>query len=210
MSSKSTQLPLQGLLIDSLLLLMLLALQQFDLWIETHVHIVYWGLGILQALALFFVISGGAMKDPKVPKGSLLEHLLILKTLMLLLAIGGFMWLFLPALMTNQWGVFMLNFFVVLFGSLIAFAMGEERAKKKQSLAFEMQGTIIISIYLLVSEAILYSAAHIYNIPLGVILLCLGLSYLPIRFLMIFKPPYHNIELLTSTTWFVYFIVSLT
>jgi len=70
-------------------------------------------------------------------------------------------------------------------------------------------GLFIPAIYLSVTEILIYISAHTGNVDPGMAILAISISYLPIRFLMMIKPPNSIFELITATSVFSYFIYSL-
>jgi hypothetical protein len=174
-----------------------------------------WSLGILQVLTLFhfFTIPDWrkALFENPVSK-----KLGALNGLIMILAFGGFMWFFLPALTYNNgsaWGSCTANFFISLFGSLLAFGWSSEwsheRKLKFQKSIWSKALYIAPMLYLGLSEFYIFKAAHHPDVPVTVAIFCLALSWLPIRYILLMRPPFHWIEFGSASVAFAYFIFTL-
>jgi hypothetical protein len=123
--------PAEGVLLDAGLLLSLWS-TAVSTWTINNYVTAFAIIGVLQALTVGPAIAGLMSNPPGPPETAadrLLEALSPVAVLMGILAAGGFMWLFIPAIAVGTgpiWGVFMVNFFVVLFGSLLLFGVFSE------------------------------------------------------------------------------------
>lgn len=174
-----------------------------------------WSLGILQVLTLFhfFTIPDWrkALFENPVSK-----KLGALNGLIMILAFGGFMWFFLPALTYNDggsWGIFIANFFISLFGSLLAFGWtlgwSNERKLKFQKSIWSKVLYIAPILYISLSEFYIFRAVHQSDVQVAVAIFCLCLSWLPIRYILLMRPPFNRIEFVSAIAALAYFIFTL-
>lgn len=137
------------------------------------------------------------------------------ETLILILAVGGFVWLFVPALVLDSrlgWNIMRVAFFVALFGGVGTVALVGPLADEPPKWVHGVWAQRVLRIgavgYLCVSEFLLYQTAHFYpgKVGGGVIVITVIMSYAPVRWLMIRKRPFSLLEVASSVAAFVWFM----
>jgi hypothetical protein len=204
-----------GILLDILLIALAYGLNN---WLPSYHEVGYyltWTLGILQVVTLFHFFStpdwGKALFENPVGK-----KLGALNGLIMILSFGGFFWFYLPALIYDDggaWGSFTANFIISLFGSLLAFGWSlewsDERKIKFQKRSWSKALYLAPTLYLGLSEFYIFKAAHHPDIHLSMALFCISLSWLPIRYILLMRPPFHWLEFGSAITALTYFIYTL-
>jgi len=163
--------------------------------------------GFLQTIALYAIFR--VKKAAPAANGSTPKWLQSIEGLLTVLAAGGFMWFFLPAIAIDTdgiWLAFRLLFFIVIFGGGIAWAVADERHAKNINFS---EGLLLRAAplgYLAISELLIYTSiqAKPELLPFG--LIALLISYFPVRTLMIIRTPINWFEIITGLTAFAYFI----
>lgn len=178
--------------------------------ISHYAEYILWSMGILQFFALYAVFSGGVDQlFAATEQKTVLKPFRYLTGLFLVLSIGGFLWLGIVADAINTssaWLSFSINFFVVIFGGWIALGISLGSARPGRfDIIVKYFGP---ALYLLFSESLLLFSANKVEIP--VIIFAVMISYFPIRFLMIVKPPVSTFEIVTGFSAFIFFIVKIT
>ena len=178
-------------------------------WFQDNITWIFWSIGILQTLMIYSIFidqSKTGIDFDKLP-----DFVTAIYGLSMILGIGGFMWIFLPADaldIPNSMVIGSVNIFVALIGSLLA--LGYAMEKEESSNFFDKYIVLIIpAIYLSVSELLILMSSKAENMPVGVVIFVIAISYLPIRILYMIKPPNSKIEMLTALSAFSYFIYLL-
>lgn len=171
---------------------------------------VFWIVGILQALTIYAVFRTKNFTDAP-PDNNFFQKIIPWAGFMTILAVGGFFWLALPANALNTvtaWAAFMVNFFVVIMGGLVALAKSQNNNEPPKN----TERTIISLIpllYLVASECLIYGSIIISGSPPVIAIFSMMISYFPVRFIMMVRPPQSYIELVTALSGFFYFMYSL-
>lgn len=179
--------------------------QDFEIYAEPILCL----MGIFQFFALYAIFLGGTGAIfESVEKFKILRPFKILVGLFLFLSIGGFFWLGIPtdAIGTKAaWIAFSINIFVVIIGGWIALGISLQKTDlNKFDIIVKYVGP---SLYLIFSESLLLYSVEF--VPRAAIVFAVMISYFPIRFLMMIKPPVSNFEILSGFTAFVFFIFKI-
>jgi len=194
--------PIEALTLDVGLVLLGLNQAWLDAWVAEHALAVYAAMGLLQVVALGCAFWGLGTWLKGFPEHGLWRRVAGAYGLVLVLAVGGFSWLGLPALVMDTdaaWRVFSLQAFVVVFGSVLALGVLGERASEWPPPFHQRALTAVgIFIYLTVARSLLLFVARSNAVPWGVVLAATGLSYLPVRLILVLRPPWSLIEVATA------------
>ena len=87
----------EGLITDISIIIIAILLRQGELVVFDNLNIFIWFLGLLQAATLYSVFLGWKISKAKTEEMS--DLMLSFYTITIILAIGGFLWLFLPSLL---------------------------------------------------------------------------------------------------------------
>ena len=194
--------PIEDLALDAGLILLGLNQAWLNAWVADHAMAVYAVMGLLQVVALGCAFWGVGTWLKGFPEHGLWRQVAGAYGLVLVLAVGGFAWLGLPALVmdTNAaWRASSLQAFVVVFGSVLALGVLGERASEWPPPLRQRALTVLgIFIYLTVARSLLLFVARSGAVPGGVVLAATGLSYLPVRLILVLRPPWSLIEVATA------------
>ena len=201
--------PIEGILLDLALLSLGFWHSALAGWTAVNYRLAFGLIGPLQAVVVGFALYT-VMQQPAVPErqSRLWETIQILMAFMGILAVGGFMWLYVPALALENaggWVLFMLNFFVVLFGSLLVYAALESN-RPAYTLRFRGATAVPIYFYLVMSETLTITAVADYGIGKPAAFIGILLAYLPIRLILIWRPPHSLFELGSAAFAFFAFL----
>ena len=205
------KIPFDGILADIVFVTITITLNRYSGLISEHIEIIFGTVAVLQSLTIYAVMLNFDFNDPEFEK--LPKFINSIMGLIFVLAAGGFLWIFLPAVAMEtptMWTIATINIFVALFGGILGFVLPSEHGDNPKLKTFnKVIGLFIPAIYLSVTEILIYISAHTGNVDPGMAILAISISYLPIRFLMMIKPPNSIFELITATSVFSYFIYSL-
>lgn len=194
--------PWQGLLLDGLTLLFAwVAWEPAVQAVTPLLPWLFWLIPPMHMLGVWCGLTFGEREAP--PKGWLWDALLTLKGLALVLAIGGFLWLFVPAAaIQNQTGhfpgSFVLQFFVMLFGGILVFGL---RMEADQPMSKELS-FLGVGSYLLFTELMLAACAE-SGVPGPMAAFALAMAYFPMRYALAMRPPFSLWELATASLAFI-------
>jgi len=205
------RIPADGFLVDIVFILTAISLHQLRFFVKENIVWFFAVVGLLQGITVYTVKLGWDFS--KTTEINVPGSISAMFGLVFILAIGGFFWLFLPASAFDtptMWTLTTINIFVALFGSIIGFAITlDKEPGVKLSITNKMLILFVPALYLSISEILIYISAQSENIGLGISILAICISYLPIRLILIAKPPYNKFEILTAIFAFSYFIYTL-
>lgn len=200
-----------GVFLDGVLILFTYSLAHIPAaWVPRVFLLCFAAAAPLQALALCNMEMLPADFKP--------GWLRVLEVLVLILGVGGFVWLFVPALVLDSglgWKIMRVAFFVALFGGVAAVGLVDPMGDQRPAWLDAAVGRSVLRagavLYLCVSEFLLYQSAHYYrgNVALGVIVISVFMSYVPVRWLMVKKRPFCWIEVASSIAAFAWFMSKL-
>lgn len=203
------ELSAEGIFLDLVLALVTYFSSGLRAWVVGHASTAFWFAGVLQCGAMFAIVYGGLWSKSERPLDQWVDEKLgVLKVLLLILAAGGFMWLFIPAATLGLWGAFTINFFVTIFGSVGVMAFYWDNQTSLQTPLFRILGIVAVLLYLVVSESLMIASA-LAGAQVGAIVMGLAFSYIPIRTLLLLRPPLNLLELVSAAASFAYFMVNL-
>ena len=204
--------PIGGFVTDLIIALLVFFETNVNLWISEHLERLFWFVGVFQLLTIYTIFVGRNVSKSGETNSIIVDKLIGLYGLMLVLAMGGFLWFGLPATMLDTdeaWNAFRLNFFVVIFGGFIALIFSFRPENYKLHFIEKFLAFLAPLVYLTISETFISIAAHHQKVGIFLALVCVMLSYFPVRFLLILRPPASGWEVLTASLSFGYFVVSL-
>lgn len=194
--------PWEGFLLDGVSILLALVLWEPAVQALTpHLSWLFWLIAPLHILGVWAGLSFGHGEPP--PSGGLWEKLRFFQVPATVLALGGFLWMFVPALTIEaQTGHFPrsfgLQFLLMLFGGILVFGTRLECDEPPPRLpAF-----LGVAAYLLYTELVFAACAETGAVSGGMAALALGMAYLPMRYCLAMRPPYSLWELFTAVLAF--------
>jgi hypothetical protein len=203
--------PYSGLIADLLIVVVAITINRFSWWIGNRFVSVFAVIGVLQALTMYAVMLNFDFANPAINK--LPNFIQAMLTLMVIFAFGGFLWFFIPAMATDVpglWTIATINAFVAVFGALIGYGITlEKNDNETVSVINKLIMLFVPAIYLSLSEIIIYTSVHTASMGKGMAIPAIIMSYLPIRVLLVIKPPNSKIEWGTAAFAFFWFIYSL-
>lgn len=210
--SFSTRIPITGFLADFAVIALILFRDNFKFILEKNLYIPFLLAGIFQVLAIHAILLSPNIFNLQASKSKFLSTLQNLSSLFLVLSIGGFIWFYFPAeIIGEPWGerIMLLNMFIILFGGPIAWALVENKTDPRHLNWLEkLNKNLSPILFLTISELLILSYASQQQ-EIGFILLMIIISYLPIRILLIAKPPFNILEIFTALTALGFFIMEI-
>ena len=204
------QIPINGILTDFIIIAITLIIKPFSWWVMANFILILLSIGLLQAVTVYVVMLNFSFSDQYIER--LPNFISNPRNLFVILAFGGFIWLFLPAIAINNnalWIISSLTAFFAFFGSLIGYKLTKDREDNKDTFINKAIALIIPPIYLSISEILILSTSYSTGTGPGLAIFAIAISYLPIRILMVVSPPNSKIEWLTASLAFSFFIYSL-
>ncbi len=175
-----------------------------------HPLVTFVAVGPLQVMGLTCAMWGVQHGPGQFPEGRIWRFFSNLYGLILVLGVGSFMWLFLPAAAIDTkegWNVFSFVFLTVLFGSLLGYGL-ILGVNPPSPLPFRHRVVTALGVFafLAVSNSLLGFAAGTGKQAGGLFLVAGGLSYLPFRLLLVLRPPWSLLELGTALGTFGFLV----
>ena len=205
------QISFVGFFSDVVLILVVVFLQNYPDLFTNNIAYFFATIAILQALALYAVMLNFDFNSPSLEKLPKIASSFM--GLSLVLAAGGFLWMFLPAFAIDtpvMWTIATINIIIALFGGILGINMPKEHeGNPKLKIFHKTIGIFIPAIYLSISEILIFTSAQSEFVGTGVVILTVLISYFPIRFLMMLKPPFSILELISALSAFAYFVHTL-
>lgn len=207
-----SHLPVAGILLDLALLCWaaLLSLTA-PLIISVLRYIIPW-VWIPQCLTLYAVVLGPDLPE-EVNQGMALVRTILLMIGMGFLAVGGAVWLLISGMMLgalSDSGSAMLNIIFTFFAAPAAFFIAiSRRYKKKRTPVEQVIRFLLPIVFLIISETIMFAAAHSEEMGWIPVLMGVAFSYLPFRLILIFTPPRSFYEVFTAVIAFAFFLYRL-
>jgi hypothetical protein len=197
--------PFEGVALDLIMVAFMQIQPALQMWVAQNLFLAFWLTGAAQCVGLACALRGQGSWDEE-PRG-VMKFVVQFAPLFWILAAGGFMWLFLPALAIDTqagWLTFTVQFFIVLFGGVLAVGLSIESGG--ESLTFKRRvltalGTLI---YLVFSESVIAASAATGNVGAGEAFFALFISYLPIRMTLAIRPPWNFAEVVSAVGAFLY------
>ena len=180
-------------------------------WIIDNHLLIFWLIGLLQIACIWacFRAEGVAGLHQFSEQSSIGRFLNGMQGLLLVLSLGAFLWLFVPGGAFDAWSALTFNFFVVVFGSMFALGFALENKDEPLPPLFNLSSTLIVFCYLSASEALISVSSTDYNVPLGVVVLCCLMSYVPFRTILLLREPFSLLEAASALTVLIVFFVGL-
>jgi len=202
---KIQRFPFEGVALDLTMIAFVQIQPSLQMWVAQNLLWAFWLTGGVQCVGLACALRGQGAWDEE-PRG-VMKYVVQIAPLFWILAAGGFMWLFLPALAIDTpfaWTTFTAQFFIALFGGVLvvglSMGMGEESLTFKRRVLTAL-GTLF---YLAFSDAVIAACAASGKVGVGGALVALLISYLPIRMTLAIRPPWSFLEVVSAAAAFVY------
>lgn len=207
-----SHLPVAGIILDLALICWAALLSLTTPWILSHLrHIIPW-VWIPQCLTLYAIILGPDL--PKEVDGTMaLVRTILLMIGMGFIAVMGAVWVLISAVMLriiDDSGSAMMNIIFTFFAAPAAFFVAiARRYNTKRAPVEQVIRFLVPIVYLIISETIMFAAAHSEEMGWAPVLFGVAFSYLPFRLILILTPPKSLFEVFTAITAFAYFIYRL-
>jgi|GEM_PF-6449644 len=198
-------------MLDIIIILIAIFIKYFIDIINIYYIKLYWILGITQALTAYCIFLKPTMlENDKTGNIKTDKIIYIITTILIILFIGSFSWFFIPAMVignTLGWIIFRVNLFISIFGSLFSY----RQAKIKDSINIIDKILFFISpiLYLSFSLILICSSVHFGKTSLSLAIFALAISYLPVRLILLIRPPWNLLEIITITASIIFIIISL-
>jgi hypothetical protein len=207
-----SHLPVAGILLDLALLCWAALLSiTAPLIIANLRYLIPW-VWIPQCLTLYAVVLGPDLPE-EVNQGMALVRTILLMIGMGFLAVMGGVWVLISGMMLgvlSDSGTAMFNIIFSFFAAPAAFFIAiARRYKKKRAPVEQVIRFVVPVVFLILSETIMYAAAHTEEMGWIPVLMGIVFSYLPFRLILIFTPPRSFYEVFTAVIAFSYFIYRL-
>jgi len=207
------QFPIENILLDLLLVSAALWLPPANVFWTQHLTEALWIAAPLQVIALFCAFYGGRRTSGG---RTLPAWFLSIYFLNAILAVGGFIWLFLIAsAIEKQTGGFpnggvRFAFLTAVFGGLSAFGAAASRtASGEVSVARRHLLALGVFMYLRFTESVLGVSVGIANPGAATVVGATIISYLPVRLVLAFQPPFSYWDLASAIVCFGVYVYSL-
>lgn len=205
--------PVENILLDACLLVIAFLVPNTNLLLSHNLVAAFWIAAPLQVLALFCAFFG---RDSYSGGRDLPAWLSSITILNMILAVGGFIWLYLAAFAVEHqtggfpyWG-FRFAFLMALFGGISAVAFGSKLADEHEvHIAVRYLLVLVVFIYLCFTESLLEVSIGIANPGSLTIILATFISYLPVRLALAFQPPFSYWDLVSAIVCFGLYLSSL-
>jgi len=202
---KIQRFPFEGVVLDLIMIAFVQIQPSLQLWVAQNLIWAFWLTGAVQCVGLACALRGQGAWDEE-PRG-VMKYVVQLAPLFWILAAGGFMWLFLPALAIDTplaWTTFTVQFFIVLFGGVLAVGLSMESGGEPLTFKRRILTAFGTLFYLAFSEAVIAACAATGKVGVGGALVALFISYLPIRMTLAIRPPWSLMEAVSAAVAFLY------
>ncbi|MFM9903860.1 MAG: hypothetical protein ACKVQJ_04730 [Pyrinomonadaceae bacterium] len=204
--------PIENILLDVTLVVAAFLLPNANSFLSDHLNFAFWIAAPLQIAALFCAFCGGGTGSGR----KLPDWLLSAYVLNMILAVGSFIWLFLIAFAIQKqsgqfpiWG-FRFAFFMAIFGGISAFGASLGMAGEGDShIVTRFLLVLVVFIYLYFTESLLEVSIGISNPGLPTVVFVTFISYLPVRLVLAFQPPFSYWDLFSGIFCFCLFLSSV-
>ncbi|MBI4630900.1 MAG: hypothetical protein HY740_04140 [Chloroflexi bacterium] len=197
--------PYEGIALDLIMIAFTQIQPPLQMWVAQNLLWAFWLTGAVQCVGLACALRGQGSWDEE-PRG-VMKFVVQFAPLFWILAAGGFMWLFLPALAIDTqigWLTFTVQFFIVLFGGVLAVGLSMESSGEPLTFKRRVLTALGTLIYLAFSEAVIAACAATGNVGAGEAFFALFISYLPIRMTLAIRPPWSFSEVVSAVAAFMY------
>ncbi len=197
--------PFEGIVLDLIMVAFMQIQPSLQMWVAQNLMLAFWLTGIVQCVGLVCALRGQGAWDEE-PRG-VMKYVVQVAPLFWILAAGGFMWLFLPALAIDTgagWLTFTVQFFIVLFGGVLAVGLSMDSGERSLTFKTRVLTALGTLIYLTFSEAVIAACAATGKVGAGGALIALFISYFPIRMTLAIRPPWSFLEVVSAAAAFIY------
>jgi len=202
--------PFENILLDAALLAAAFLLPDINPYVAGNLTLAFWLAAPVQVIALFcaFWNRDEFAKGRPLPNWLSAAHILAC-----VLAVGGFVWLYLVAFAVEKqagvfpyWG-FRFAFVIALFGGIIAYMTGRRMSDETDLPVWGRYLLVVpVFIYLCFTESLLEVSLAISTPGTLTVIVAACISYLPVRLTLAFQPPFSYWDLTSAFVCFGFYL----